>query len=344
MKAVRIHEHGSADVLRWEEIQKIECPQNKIRVKIKAAALNHLDIWIRNGLPGFSLPLPLIMGSDGAGIITEVGSQINDFKPGDEIVVQPNRFCGQCDACVRGQENYCQQYGILGETENGVQASEVILDPINIYSKPHHLTFEEAASMPLVFLTAYQMIVKRAQLQSGETMLVYGATSGVGSAAIQIGKFLHANVIATVGDNKKIKHAEKMGADLVINHHQEDWHKLLKGKEINVIFEHIGPATWPYSMRLLAKGGRLVTCGATTGPKVEIDLRHLFSKQQSILGSTMSDLNTFREVLDLIHVGHFFPFVDKIFPFSQVIQAHQRMERREQFGKIVLSSDAQDLT
>jgi len=171
-------------------------------------------------------------------------------------------------------------------------------------------------------------------------MLVYGAASGVGSAAIQIGKFLHATVIATVGDDRKSKHAEKMGADIVVNHYQENWHRSLKSQHIDVIFEHIGPATWPYSMRLLAKGGRVVTCGATSGPTVEIDLRHLFSKQQSILGSTMSDLATFKEVLDLIHVGHFIPFVDKVFPFEQVMQAHQRLESREQYGKIVLTCDA----
>ena len=340
MKAVRIHEHGGTDVLKWEDIPNKQCPDDKVRVKIKAAALNHLDIWIRNGLPGLSLPLPLIMGSDGAGIVTEVGSQVSNFNPGDEVVVQPNRFCRKCDMCIAGKENYCEKYGILGETEDGVQSTEVILDPINLYSKPNHLSFEEAASMPLVFLTAYQMILKRAKLQSDETMLVYGATSGVGSAAIQIGKFLHAKVIATVGDRSKFTHAEKMGADQVINHYQKDWHKSLKGVKINVVFEHVGPATWPYSIRLLSKGGRLVTCGATTGPKVEIDLRHLFSKQQSILGSTMSDLKTFKEVLDLIHVGHFFPFIDKIFSFSEVAMAHKRIENKEQIGKVVLSCNA----
>lgn len=340
MKAVRIHEHGGPDILKWEEIPQRKCPDDKVRVKIKAAALNHLDIWVRNGLPGLSLPLPLTMGSDGAGIVTEVGSQVGIFKPDDEVVIQPNRFCRNCDMCRSGKENYCEKYGILGETEDGVQATEVILDPINLYSKPNHLSFEEAASMPLVFLTAYQMISKRAKLQPNETMLVYGATSGVGSAAIQIGKFLHAKVIATVGDRNKFAHAEKMGADQVINHYKKDWHKSLKGEKINVVFEHVGPATWPYSLRLLSKGGRIVTCGATTGPDVKIDLRHLFSKQQSILGSTMSDLKTFREVLDLIHVGHFHPFIDKIFSFSEVASAHKRLEKNEHIGKVILSFDA----
>ncbi len=342
MKAVRIHEHGGPDVLRWEEIPSMDCPPDKLKVQIKAAALNHLDIWVRNGLPGIPIPLPLIMGSDGSGVVVEVGGEVTEWKAGDEVIVQPSTFCGSCDFCRTGRENYCPRYGIIGETENGVQATEVILRPVNVYKKPSTLNFEEAASVPLVFLTSYQMLVKRADLKKGETVLIYGATSGVGSAAIQIAKHIGARVITTVGSREKFFHAEKMGADYVVDHSSESWYKEVRGivkrGGVDVVFEHIGPATWKSGMRLLAKGGRLVTCGATTGPFVEIDLRHLFMKQQTILGSTMSDLPTFREVMDLMDAGTFIPFIDRVFPFSEVAAAHRYLENRKQFGKIVLSN------
>lgn len=342
MKAVRIHKHGSVDVLKWEEIESLKCPDDKVKVKVKAAALNHLDIWIRKGFKGISLPLPLIMGSDGAGIISEVGHDVTNWKIGDEVVIQPNTFCGTCTACKNGRENYCQSFGILGETENGTQANEIILHPRNIHFKSAHLSFEEAASMQLVFITAYQMLVRRAKLEACENILVYGATSGVGSAAIQIGKYLNANVITTVGSNDKFHHAEKMGADYCVNHNDSDWMKKIKnitgGNGIDVVFEHVGSATWSSSLRLLARGGRIVTCGATTGPKVNLDLRHLFMKQQSILGSTMSDISTFNKVMKLVDQKVFVPFIDKIFPFENVKDAHSRIEDRRQFGKVVLSS------
>ena len=343
MKAVRIHEHGSIDVLMWEEIKSQECPDDKVRVRIKAAALNHLDIWIRKGFDGISLPMPLIMGSDGAGIITEIGRDVTNLKTGDEVVIQPNTFCGRCSACQSGKENFCQTYGILGETENGTQANEIILYPKNIHPKPKHLSFEAAASMQLVFITAYQMLVRRAKLTAGEYVLIYGATSGVGSAAIQIAKYLNSKVITTVGSNDKFPHAEKMGADFSVNHNDSNWVKKVKnitdGKGINVVFEHVGASTWSSSLRLLARGGRIVTCGATTGHKVNIDLRHLFMKQQSILGSTMSDINTFNTVMKLIDQKVFFPFIDKIFPFENIRDAHTRIEDRCQYGKIVLSDN-----
>jgi NADPH:quinone reductase-like Zn-dependent oxidoreductase len=340
MKAIRIHEHGGIDVLRCEEIPEPKCPSNKVKIQIKASALNHLDLWIREGFPGMPLPLPLTLGSDGAGIISEVGSEIENWNIGDEVVIQPNVYCGECESCERGQENYCDTYGIIGETQNGVQSEYYIAEPNNIYPKAKHLTFEEASSMQLVFLTSYQMLVTRANLQKSDTVLIYGATSGIGSAAIQIAKDIGATVITTVGANSKIEYAKNIGADFVVRHDDENWVKqvknIVKKKGVQVIFEHPGEKTWQQSMRLLSKGGRVVTCGATTGPLASFDLRHLFMKQQSILGSTMSDIKSFKSVMQKIEMGIYKPFVDKSYPLSDIKKAHQRLENREQFGKIVL--------
>ncbi|MBC8214754.1 MAG: zinc-binding dehydrogenase [Candidatus Marinimicrobia bacterium] len=341
MKAVRIHEHGGLEALRYEEIPEPICNDEKVKVQIKSASLNHLDIWIREGFPGMPLPLPLIMGSDGAGIISEVGKNVNDWKVGNEVVIQPNTFCGECDYCKNGKENYCKNYGIIGETENGVQSEFVVLNPINIYPKAKHLSFVDASSMQLVYLTSYQMLITRANLQPNETVLIYGATSGIGSAGIQIAKHLGTKVISTVGSDNKIEYAKQMGSDFVVNHSSENWSKQVKeivGKKgVNVIFEHPGTATWENSMRLLAKGGRVVTCGATTGPIVKLDLRHLFMKQQTIIGSTMCDMKSFKQVMKHIENGDYKPFVDKVYPMSEIAEAHKRIEDREQIGKVVVS-------
>ncbi len=341
MRAVRIHQHGGPDVLKVDDIAVPICPGDKVLVQLKAAALNHLDIWIRNGLPGMQLGLPLILGSDGAGVVAEVGNSVTGWAVGDRVVIQPNRFCGHCDNCRSGRQNYCSNFGIIGETENGVQCDYYAADPVNLHKMAEHLSFEEAASMQLVFLTAYQMLVKRAHLKRFETVLIYGATSGVGSSAIQIAKDIGATVIATVGSDEKREYAFDLGSDHVFNHSQSEWNQQVKevvGREgVNVIFEHPGAATWQQSLRLLGSGGRLVTCGATTGPNVSIDLRHLFMKQQSILGSTMSDLESFIEVQEKIHMQKYKPFVDRVYPLAEVGAAHERMENHKQFGKIVLS-------
>ncbi len=341
MRAARIHNHGGPEVLQIDDIPEPICPSDGVKVKIHAASLNHLDIWIREGIPGLPIELPLIPGSDGSGEIVEVGAEISGWKVGDAVVIQPGTFCGNCDFCRKGQENYCIHYGIIGETVNGTDCDYFITKPENLHKKAHHLSWEEAASLQLVSMTAYQMLIPRANLQKGETVLIYGATSGIGSAAIQIAKHIGASVITTVGSEEKQAHAEKMGADFVILHSQDNWIKEVKkitGRQgIQVIFEHIGQATWQNSMRLLGKGGRVVTCGATTGPKVDFDLRHLFMKQQTILGSTMSDMKSFKAVQELIHQKIITPFVDKIFPLEEISDAHRYLENRKQFGKVCIS-------
>ena len=339
LKAVVIESHGGNEVLQYKDIELGILEEDKVKVEVKAASINYLDVWVRQGLPGMSLQLPLTMGSDASGIVVEVGKKVTQFTIGDEVVVQPGVYCGNCDYCTDGMENFCHNYGILGETENGVQAEEIIVNSRQLYTKATHLSFQEAASMPLVFMTAYQMLITRAKLKQDEVVLVYGGASGVGSAAIQIAKEKGAHVATTVGNDKKAQHAQEMGADIIVNHYDKDWISTLKSNGVSkfdVIFEHVGQATWASSMRLLAKGGRIVTCGGTTGPYVGFDLRHLFMKQQQIIGSTMSDIPTFNEVMAEINNGIYKPFIDKIFHMSEIKEAHHRLEAGNQIGKVVV--------
>ena len=340
MKAVRISKHGGLDALTYDDIPEPDCPSDKVKIRVKAAAINHLDIWVRKGLPGMPVSLPLILGSDASGTIVEVGSQVHNFQTGNDVVIQPGTFCGNCHHCKERKENYCSEYGILGETENGTLAEYVILNPVNIHKKPEHLSFPDAASMQLVFMTAYQMLIIRAKLQPNETVLIYGGSSGVGSAAIQISRDLGANVIATSGSDLKCEFSKKLGAHHVVNHNEGNWKDEIKliteMNGINVVFEHVGSATWKESIRLLSKGGRLVTCGATTGADVDINLAHLFMKQQSILGSTMSDIPAFKKVMSKINQKQYLPNVDKIFAMKDIREAHNYIENRQQMGKVVL--------
>ena len=340
MKAIQIKKHGDVEVLNCSEINEPVCPPNKIKIKVKACSINHLDIWVRSGIPGLNLPLPLILGSDGAGFVTEVGNKIKSFKVNDEVIVQPGTYDKNSIMVKNGKENFSKTYGILGETEDGVQAEYVILDPINVYLKPKHLSFIEAASMPLVFMTSYQMLVERAKLINDEIVLIYGGTSGIGMAAIQIARDIGAKIITTVGNDNKIEYAMNLGADYVINHNDDDMLKKIKditNRGVDVVFEHIGPLTWQNSLKSLSIGGRIVTCGATTGKSVSIDLRHLFMKQQTILGSTMSSISVFEKVINKINNKKYSPYIDKIYKFKDVKKAHLRMENRKHFGKIILT-------
>ena len=341
MKAIQIKKHGDASILECSRIDEPSCPDDKVKVKIEACSVNHLDIWVRNGIPGMNLPLPLILGSDASGIVVEVGKRVSHpIHENDQVIIQPGTYDQNCKMAKIGKENFSKTYGILGETEDGLQAEYVILNPVNVYPKPIELSFIESASMPLVFMTSYQMLVERAKLIKNEIVLVYGATSGVGMAAIQIAKDIGATVIATVGNKNKVSYAEELGADYIINHNNSDMVKEVKKvvpNGVNVVFEHIGPDTWLNSLKVLSIGGRIVTCGATTGSNVSIDLRHLFMKQQAILGSTMGSVNVFKKVLGKINDKVYLPFIDKVYDFKDIKEAHLRMENREHFGKIILT-------
>jgi NADPH:quinone reductase-like Zn-dependent oxidoreductase len=340
MKAIRIHSHGGVDVLKVDEIPVPKPGAGEVLVKIRAAAMNHMDIWVRQGMPGVKIPLPIILGCEGAGVIEEVGVEIKNFKKGDEVVISPGTSCGKCEACLAGNDHYCRSYGIYGENEDGTETEYKVVPERNLLPKPKRISFEQAAAVPLTFLTSWQMLVDRGGVAPGKEVLVLAAASGVGSAAVQIAKLFGARVIATVGSDDKIEKVKALGADQVINHKTQDVseevRKLTSKRGVDIVFEHVGVATWEKSLKSLAFGGRLVTCGATTGHDVKIDLRHLFIKQQQIIGSTMGPKGSLFKILRLVEEGKLKPVLDRTFSFSEIQQAHRRLESRESFGKIVL--------
>jgi NADPH:quinone reductase-like Zn-dependent oxidoreductase len=340
MRAILIPKHGGPEVLQYAEIADPKPGPSEVLVRVHACALNHLDLWVRQGLNGVTFPLPLVPGSDIAGEVAVVGELATRVRPGDKVVLAPGVSCGQCAACAAGKDNECRKYTPLGYGRNGGCAEYVVAPEVNVLPMPAGLSFEEAAAVPLVFLTAWHMLVARARLQPGEEVLILGAGSGVGSAAIQIAKLMGARVIATAGSGAKLDKARELGADELINHAQRtisDEVRRLTGKRgVDVVFEHVGTATWEQSILSLAIGGRLVTCGATTGFAAQLDLRYLFARQLSLLGSYMGSRAELFTVLKLVGEKRLHPVIDRVFPLADATQAHRRMEQREQFGKIVL--------
>jgi NADPH:quinone reductase-like Zn-dependent oxidoreductase len=341
MRAILIPKHGGPEVLQYVEIADPKPGHGEVLVRVHACALNHLDLWVRQGLNGVTFPLPLVPGSDIAGEVVAVGEFSTRVHIGDKVVLAPGVSCGQCAACAAGKDNECRKYTLLGYGRNGGCAEYVVAPEANVLPMPHGLSFEEAAAVPLVFLTAWHMLVARARLQPGEEVLILGAGSGVGSAAIQIAKLMGARVIATAGSSAKLDKARELGADELINHARQkisDEVRRLTGKRgVDVVFEHVGTATWEQSILSLAIGGRLVTCGATTGFAAQLDLRYLFARQLSLLGSYMGSRAELYTVLKLVGEKRLHPVIDRVFPLAEAIQAHRRMEQREQFGKIVLA-------
>jgi NADPH:quinone reductase-like Zn-dependent oxidoreductase len=341
MKAVVFSQHGGPEVLRYSEVPEPKIKANEVLVRVRACALNHLDLWVRRGLPGITIPLPRIPGSDISGEVAGVGDLVTRVRVGDKVLLAPGLSCGQCQYCVAGNDNLCRQYTIFGYMVDGGCAEYVKSPEVNVIPKPEKLSFEEAAAVPLVFLTAWHMLVGRARLQPGESVLVLGGGSGVGSAAIQVAKAMSARVIATVGSEEKRQKAKELGADDVILHSKQniadEVKRLTNRRGVDVVFEHVGEATWAMSLASLAVNGRLVTCGATTGFDGRIDLRYLFSRHISVLGSYMGSKADLYQVLELIGRGQLRAVIDRVMPLAQCAEAHARMERREQFGKIVLT-------
>lgn len=338
MKAVRIHEHGGLEVLKLEEIPAPEPGPGEIRVAVKAAALNHLDTWVRRGVPGHKFPLPITPGCDGAGVVEKMGPGFTAWKTGDAVVLSPGEGCGVCEPCQSGSENLCRHYGILGEMRDGTCAQFVVVKSARAMKKPSNLSFEEAASMPLVFLTAWHMLVARARVQPGEAVLVHAAGSGVSSAAIQIAKLFGARVLATAGSDEKCARARQLGADECINYEKADFfeevRKLTGKRGVEIVIDHVGQSTMDKSIRLLVKGGRLVTCGTTSGPEIPLDFRHIFFKSLSVLGSTMGSRGELLEILRHVEAGRLKPVLDSVFPLEKIREAHARIGERAVFGKI----------
>jgi len=341
MKAVIFNQHGGPDVLQLAEVPDPQIKANEVLIEVRACALNHLDVWVRNGLPGIKIPLPHILGDDIAGIVREVGDLVTWVNPGDEVMIQPGVSCGHCVECLAGHDNMCDEYDIIGYRRDGGYAELVAVPGVNVIPKPKALSWPEAAALPLVTLTAWHMLVARANLQPGEDVLVHSAGSGVGSIGIQIAKLRGARVITTASSDEKLAKARELGADETINYTRDDWPKEVKrltnGRGVDVVFEHTGEATWPGSILSLKKGGRLVTCGATSGFDARTDLRHVFYRHLTILGSMMGSKSDLLAAMKFIESGQIRAVIDRTQPLAEARRAHELMEDRAQFGKLVLS-------
>jgi len=339
MKAVRIHQFGGPEVLTYEDVPDPKLRKDQVLIRVRACSMNHLDIFVRGGLPGVNLPH--IMGSDIAGEIVEVGEYVTDLKVGQRVLIAPMHFCNHCAKCVAGLQNQCRHFTVLGNGVDGGNCELFAAPRINVIPIPGSLDFNQAASVPLVFVTAWHMLTGRAAIRPGQTVLVLGANSGVGIAAIQIAKLFHARVITTAGDDRKIERARELGANFVINHYQQkisqEVRKITNSEGVDIVIEHVGKATWEESVKSLKAGGTLVTCGATTGPKVELDLRFLFSRQLALLGSYMGTLSELHEVLGHVFAGRLKPVIDRTFPLKEIRAAHEYLEKSQMFGKIVLN-------
>ena len=340
MQAVRFHEFGGPEKLRLEETPNPKIGPLEILVRVRACSLNHLDIWARQGTRNERIPLPHISGSDISGEIAEIGNLVTGHSKAEKVLISPGISCGICDYCSNGWDSLCESYKIIGYETQGGYAEYVAVPGANVLPIPDKLSFEQTSSIPLVFLTAWHMLVTRVHLAPGETVLVWAAGSGVGSAAVQVAKLLGAKVIATVGNDAKREKAQKLGADFVLNHKTQDVPSEVKqatdGKKANVVFDHIGQATWEKSMKSMAPAGRLVNCGVTSGGRAEIDIRYIFVKQFSLMGSYMGGRGELLKVLEFFENGRLKPVIDSVFPLAEAAKAQERMEKSEHFGKIVL--------
>jgi NADPH:quinone reductase-like Zn-dependent oxidoreductase len=340
MKAVIFRQHGGPEVLEYTDVPEPSIKANEVLVEVRACALNHLDVWTRGGLPGIKIPLPHILGNDIAGVVREVGALATWVQPGDEVLMQPGVSCGHCAECLQGRDNFCRDYDMLGYRRDGGYAEFVAVPAVNVIPKPASLSWEEAAALPLVTVTAWHMLVSRAQLQPGEDVLIHAAGSGVGSIGIQIAKLRGARVIATAGSDDKLAKAKELGADEVINYRNEDWPKEVKRltgrRGVDVVFEHTGAATWEGSIVSLKTNGRLVTCGATSGYDAHTDIRQVFYRHLTILGSFMGTKGELLEAMKFVERGSIRAVVDQVMPLAEARRAHELMEDRAQFGKLVL--------
>lgn len=341
MRAVVFNRHGGEEVLELIERPEPSISASEVLVRVKACALNHLDVWIRKGIRGVEFPMPHILGADISGVVERVGDTVKTVREGDEVVLSPGLSCMHCEYCLSMRDNLCAAYDMFGYRADGGYAEFVKSPSVNVISKPKTLDFAEAASIPLVFITAWHMLLTRAQLKAGETVLVHAAGSGVGSAAIQIAKLFGARVLATASTDQKLEKAKALGADEVINYQEHDFldavRRLTGKRGVDVVFEHTGEATWDKSIRSLVRGGRLVTCGATSGFVGNLDIRYLFSRQISLLGSYMGSKSELLEAMKFFADGRLKAVVDRVLPLEQAADAHRALEDRTQFGKVVLT-------
>ena len=345
MQGVQFAAHGDRDVIEYGELPEPEPAANEALVDVKAGALNHLDVWTRRGLPGIDLEMPHVPGSDAAGLVESVGEDVTRFEPGDRVAVSAGVSCGDCEFCRDGEESLCVSFRIIGEHLPGVHAEKAAVPEANLVSVPDGVDWEVAGSASLVFQTAWRMLQTRADIEAGESVLVLGASGGVGHAAVQIAAHAGCEVFATASTEEKLRHAESCGADHVIDYESTDFAEeidALTGKRgVDVVVDHVGAETYPDSLASLAKGGRLVTCGATTGPNPDAGLNRIFWNQLSVLGSTMATPGEVDDVLELVWDGTFEPRLRETLPMSEAARAHELIENREGFGKVVVIPDSE---
>lgn len=343
MRSLFIEKHGAFDELRYGDAPEPRPGYAEVVVRLRTAALNHLDLFVLGGMPGITISLPHIGGADGAGVVVGVGEGVPGWSVGDEVVLNPGLSCGACEYCAKGEESQCVSYRLLGEHVDGTFAELVKVPAVNLAAKPTHLTWDEAAALPLTFLTAWRMLISRARLSQGETVLIHGIGGGVALAALAIAKRAGATVFVTSSSDTKLTRARELGADATINHASTDVAKevrSLTGKRgVDVVVETVGSATWLTSLRCAAKGGRIVTCGATSGPNPSEEIRLIFWNHLSVLGSTMGSRGDWLAMLRAVNAGKMRPLVDSTYPLHRGREAYQRLSAGAQFGKIVLGVD-----
>ena len=344
MKAVFYDEHGSTDVLQYDEFPDPEIGPDEVLVDIKAGGLNHLDVWTRRGMPSPE-ELPHIPGSDGAGVVSEVGERVTRFEAGDRVVVDPGRYCGECEFCRKGEQSLCVDYKMIGEHVRGVHSEQAAVPEANLIELPESVDFVTAASAPLVFQTAWRMLITRAEIQQNDSVLVLGASGGVGHACVQIAANEGCEVWATASSEEKLDYARDCGADHLVNYEEEDFAEVIKdetdGRGVDVVVDHIGEATWDDSLSVAARGGTVVTCGATSGVTPETNIPKVFWKQLDILGSTMGTPGEMDDVMAKVFDGTFEPNVRAVLPMSEMARAHEMLEGREGFGSVVVVPDSE---
>ncbi len=340
MKAILFHQHGGPEVLQYEEIAPPAVGPEQVLIAVKAAAINRLDLFVREGWPGLKLTMPHIPGSDASGVVLEVGAGVENVLPGDRVAVNPTVSCGRCEFCLRGDDNLCIRHSVLGEFEPGTCAEQIVVPAANVLKMPGRVTHSEAAAFSLVGVTAWHMLISRGKLQAGEDLLIVGAGGGVNSAAIQIAKLAGARVFVVGSNADKLARAEELGADLLVDRSVEDWpkaiYKLTKKRGVDMVVDNVGQASWMGSIRALRPGGRMLVVGSTSGPKFELDIRYIFVKQISILGSTMGNRDDYATVMELLFDGKLKAIIGAEMPLAEGRRAQEILAAGDLYGKIVL--------
>jgi len=346
MKAVYFEKHGGPEVLRLGELEDPVPGHDDVVIDVKATSLNHLDLFVRRGAPGIKVPLPHILGSDASGVVSAIGDGVTGVKAGDRVLVDPTLTCGRCETCARGDGTLCRRFGVVGEHSWGAYAEKLVVPSKNVIGIPDSLSFETAAAVPLVFVTAWRMLITRGEVGPGEDVLILGGAAGVGIACIQIAKLTGARVFAAAAGKEKLDLCRSLGADVLIDYREEDFVKRVReetgNRGVDVCVDYIGRETWGKSLRVVNGGGRVLTCGATTGFDPETDLRHVFYRQLKIIGSTMGTKSDLMAALKHVFTGEMKPAIGRVMPLEEVAEAHRLMEARRVLGKVVIRVNEED--